>query len=69
MSTNKPAKPRRAGSSAFPKQKPQLRLLKPDQECATTDIITELSQEVKVMLGEQKRRRVVVQDDDAPDAA
>jgi hypothetical protein len=68
MSANKTNRTRKAGSPAFPKQKPRLKLLKPNSECSTTKLIIELPQEVKEMLREQKRRRVGMNDDDAPEA-
>lgn len=69
MSANKKDSSRKAGAPAFPKRKPGLKLLKPNSECSTTDLIIKLPQEVKEMLWEQKRRREVVTDDDPPEAA
>lgn len=69
MSTNKTPKPRRAGEPVCQQPKPKLRLLKPQSECSTTDLIAELSHEVKVMLRGQKRRREARADDDSPEAA
>jgi hypothetical protein len=69
MSANKPARPKKAGSPVFPRQKPKLRLLNPKSECSTTDLIIELPQNVLEMLRGQKRPDEAVTDSDAPEAA
>jgi hypothetical protein len=67
VSANKIAGPRRAGSPVFPRQKP--RLLKPNSECSTTDLIIELPQKVEEMLRGQKRQSEASTDTDAPEKA
>jgi hypothetical protein len=69
VSTNKTTKTRKTGEPVRQRPKTKLRLLKPQSECSTTDLITELSREVKVMLRGQQRRRKVRADDDPPEAA
>ena len=71
MSTDKKFKPRNTGEPSRRRPVSKLRLLKPQSECCTTDLITELSHEVKVMLRGQKRRREREDghSDDSPEAA
>jgi hypothetical protein len=57
VSTKKTAKPRKAGEPADLRPEPRLRLLKPQSECSTTGLVTELSGEVRKLLRGQKRRR------------
>ena len=67
MSTNKL---REAGKRAFPKDtKPALRLVRPSSECSTTSLIFNTSREVKEMLRDMNRKRRVVKENDAPEAA
>jgi hypothetical protein len=67
MTTNKR---REAGRRAFPKDtKPALRLVRPASECSTTDLALNTSREVKELLRDMKRKRRVVTDTGAPDAA
>lgn len=52
---------RKAGESIQPAPEPKLRLLRPPSECSTTELVSELSRQVKVMLrrvktGRQRRR-------------
>jgi hypothetical protein len=69
MSGNKAPRRRKAGEPVYPQPEPALRLIKPDSECSTTSIITELSQEAKEMLQDTHRKRQARSDDDTPDAA
>lgn len=69
MSTKKLAKPRKAGEPAYPELRPRLRLLKRRSECLTVGLVTELAEDVKAMLREQKRRRGPTTDDDRPQAS
>ncbi len=66
MNENKPTKLRKAGERVFPapRQSP-LKLLRPLSECSTTDLITELSQKVKVAARRVRRQP----HDDEPEAA
>ena len=69
MNTEKSPKRRKAGALVYAKQRPKLELIKPGSECATTDLITELSQEVKVMLGKTNRHQQKASEDNTPEAA
>jgi hypothetical protein len=69
MSGNKPRQTRKASTPVSDASKPKLRLLRPPAECATTNLITELSQEVKSILQGMKRKRAPARDDDEPEAA
>lgn len=69
MSINKTAQSGKASEPVRQRPKTGLRLLKPQSECSTTDLISELSQEVKVMLRGQKRRRKGPAGDEPPKAA
>ncbi|MDQ3255758.1 MAG: hypothetical protein M3R15_17980 [Acidobacteriota bacterium] len=69
MSTNKLKK---AGKRAFPKAedpKPALRLIRPSSECSTPDIKINATREVKEMLRDMNRKRNLVKESDAPEAA
>ncbi len=69
MSANKL---REAGQRAFPKAedpKPALRLIRPSSECSTPDIKINATREVKEMLRDMNRKRRVVKENDAPEAA
>ncbi len=69
MSANKL---REAGQRAFPKAedpKPALRLIRPSSECSTPDIKINATREVKEMLRDMNRKRNVVKENDAPEAA
>jgi hypothetical protein len=67
MSANKIAGPRRFGSPIFPRQKPMLRLLKPNSECSTIDLIIELPQKMEQRLRGQKRQSGASTETDAPE--
>ncbi len=69
MSTNKSPKLRKAGEPVYSTQRSALKLLKPDSECSTLDLIIKFPDEVKEMLSGMKRKRTVDMDDDTPDAA
>ncbi len=69
MSANKL---REAGQRAFPKAedpKPALRLIRPSSECSTPDIKINATREVKEMLRDMNRKRNLVKESDAPEAA
>lgn len=66
---NKSAKLRKAGETVYTKRRSALKLLKPDSECSTPDLIIKFPDEVKEMLSGIKRKRRVEFDDDTPDAA
>ena len=63
---------REAGKRAFPKAedpKPALRLIRPQTECSTPDFALNATREVKEMLRDLNRKRNVVKENDAPEAA
>ncbi len=65
-------KRRKAGQRAFPKAEdpqPALRLIRPSSECSTPDIKINATREVKEMLRDMNRKRNVVKESDAPEAA
>ena len=69
MSANKL---REAGQRAIPKAedpKPALRLIRPSSECSTPDIKINATREVKEMLRDMNRKRNLVKESDAPEAA
>ncbi len=67
MSQNKSPKLRKAGEPVYRTPRPALKLIKSDEKPSLRDI--EFPDEVKEMLSEMKRKRVVEFDDDTPDAA
>ncbi len=60
-------KRRQVGATVFPapRKRPALERLRPPAECATTDLITELAQKVKVAARKVRRQS----HDDEPEAA
>ena len=68
MSTNKADKRRKPGEFVYSRAKPGLRFPKPPSGCATTDLITELSREVMVMIRARERRRGDSPKDEPPEA-
>lgn len=69
MSTTKQPKTRKTGAPVYAKRRLKLGLIKLTSECATTYLITELSQEVKVMLGKMNRNKREASDDNTLEAA
>ncbi len=63
---DKPSKTRKAGERVF---KPTLKLLRPQAECSTASPIFDAPREVKEMLRDMNQKRLVVKENDAPEAA
>ncbi len=63
---DKPTKKRKAGARV---SKPTLKLLRPPAECLTASLIFNAPREVKELLRDMNRKRRVVKENDAPEAA
>lgn len=64
MSTNQTPKTRKAGAPVYAKRRPKLELVLTNSVYPTTDLITELSHEVKVMPGEVNRKHEASSNDE-----
>lgn len=69
MTTHKPAKRRKPGERVYPEPKPKLRLLKPQSECSTPELGSELAEELKAALCRLVRKREHRDGDGPPEAA